>query len=86
MEQQEITDEEKENSYKKACDILGVDYNSSKKQIVDLARSLYKKYHPDKNVNKSQEIKDFCEKNFIEVHCSVGFIKAYRTEKGTWTD
>lgn len=81
-----ITDKEKKKSYLKACDILGVSSLSSKKHITDVASSLYKQYHPDKNMRESQEIKTYCEKKFIEVHCSVGFIKAYRIEKGTWTD
>jgi hypothetical protein len=81
-----ITDEEKKKSYYKACDYLEVDYNATKKHIISIARYLYKQNHPDKNMNKSQEIKDEFEKRFIEVHCSMGFIEAYRKEQGTWTD
>jgi outer membrane lipoprotein SlyB len=69
-----ITDEEKEKSYKKACDYIEVKYDASKEHIVSVVRYLYKHNHPDKHMNKSEEIRKEFEKRFIEVHCSMGII------------
>jgi DnaJ-class molecular chaperone len=82
----EKTDEEKKRAYKKACDFLEVEENDSKKIVTAMARNLFKRYHPDKNMNKSEEVKKDCEQKFIEINCAMGFIEAYRKEHGTWTD
>jgi DnaJ-class molecular chaperone len=85
-EAKEVTDDERKRAYKKACDIIEVNENDSKKHITGIVRNLFKINHPDKNMDAPEEVKKHCEKRFIEVNCAMGFIKAYREEQGTWTD
>ncbi len=64
-----------DSSNQKYYDILGVSLNSDEAAIKSAYRDLVKKYHPDKLINVSPEIKDLAKEKFNSVNEAYNVIK-----------
>ncbi len=80
FENLEVSDKEKKNSYIVCCHLLGVAPDAKQSRIKEKTMTLYKEYHPDKNIDQSSDAQEFYKQKFIEVRLSYEFIKQYRTE------